>query len=70
MYTPDGSTRTPVQPASLKMYNCAAGAMLGVDVKVFKCGCLVERARKQLYSYVSLSAFGLKLAPNDFNVQG
>ena len=27
MYTPDGSTRTAVQPASLQMYSCAAGTM-------------------------------------------
>ena len=27
VYTPDGSTRTAVQPASLHMYSCAAGAM-------------------------------------------
>ena len=27
VYTPDGSTRTAVQPVSLQMYSCAAGAM-------------------------------------------
>ena len=48
----------------------AITSQLGVDVKVIKCRYLVERAGKQLYSYKSLSAFGLKSALNDFNVQG
>ena len=42
----------------------------GADAGVIKGRHLVERARKQLYSHVCLSAFGLNSARNGCKVQG